>query len=250
LTCSKIQGAKVTQKVGVMTRSQTKGVVVGQKIDLDAPRQCRQPPAKKKPSASATPAATKQSASDSSDEECWICCGPYGPGPQNWIELDCCKNKLCKECHSRLTTTGTTMSGKKHTYMKCPFCQECSGVQIGTCPNGTMTRTDLESKLPGYGKYNTIMVQYYVNQGKYHLNRIGYLPASPEGNRVYNLLRIAWDRRHCFTIGNSLTTGQQDCLVWNIHHKTSTHGGPTNYGYPDAEYLQRVLDELKQYNIE
>jgi len=65
-----------------------------------------------------------------------------------------------------------------------------------------------------------------------------------------NLLRIAWDRRLIFTIGNSLVSGRQNVLVWNIHHKSSVSGGVQEYGFPDPTYFQRVLDELKQYGIQ
>jgi deltex-like protein len=30
-----------------------------------------------------------------------------------------------------------------------------------------------------------------------------------------------------FTVGDSLTTGRRDCVVWNgIHHRTRRDGGP------------------------
>lgn len=42
-----------------------------------------------------------------------------------------------------------------------------------------------------------------------------------------------------------MTTGQDNVIVWNgIHHKTSTHGGSANFGYPDPTYLLRVTEEL------
>lgn len=48
-----------------------------------------------------------------------------------------------------------------------------------------------------------------------------------------------------FTIGTSVTTGQQNCVVWNgIHHKSQVSGGATNYGYPDPTYFSRVSEEL------
>lgn len=34
-------------------------------------------------------------------------------------------------------------------------------------------------------------------------------------------------------------------VVWQgIHHKTSTSGGTSMFGYPDPTYFQRVRDEL------
>jgi deltex-like protein len=53
-----------------------------------------------------------------------------------------------------------------------------------------------------------------------------------------------------FTIGTSVTSGVQNVVVWNdIHHKTSMHGGPQNYGYPDPTYLQRVTEDLAAKGI-
>ena len=50
-------------------------------------------------------------------------------------------------------------------------------------------------------------------------------------------------------IGTSLTTGQSNTVVWaGIHHKSTMHGGP--FGYPDATYFNRVLEELKVRNID
>lgn len=48
-----------------------------------------------------------------------------------------------------------------------------------------------------------------------------------------------------FTVGRSVTTGLDNQTVWNgIHHKTSTTGGASRFGYPDPTYLSRVKEEL------
>ncbi len=40
-------------------------------------------------------------------------------------------------------------------------------------------------------------------------------------SQVLKLLRKAWNRKLTFTIGQSVTTGEQATVVWNeIHHKT------------------------------
>jgi deltex-like protein len=60
---------------------------------------------------------------------------------------------------------------------------------------------------------------------------------------ILQLLQKAFQARMTFTIGTSVTTGDQNTVVWNdIHHKTIMHGGP--YGYPDPTYLQRVKEDL------
>lgn len=79
---------------------------------------------------------------------------------------------------------------------------------------------------------------------------MAYLPDNVKGNRVLKMLTKAFDQRLTFTVGTSITTGASDIVVWNdIHHKTSTHGGPQSYGYPDPDYLDRVMDDLKARGI-
>ena len=52
--------------------------------------------------------------------------------------------------------------------------------------------------------------------------RKAYLPNTAEGRKVLMLLKTAFDRRLIFTVGQSLSTGQEG-IVWNdIHHKTAT----------------------------
>lgn len=76
------------------------------------------------------------------------------------------------------------------------------------------------------------------------------MPNNQEGRAVRDMLRIAFDRRLVFTVGESLTTGRKNVITWNgIHHKTSRVGGPARFGYPDPTYLQRVKEELALYGI-
>ena len=77
-----------------------------------------------------------------------------------------------------------------------------------------------------------------------------YLP-SPEGDRVHDLLKLAFERRLIFSVGDSQTNPHnKDCVVWaGIHHKTSPYGGATGHGYPDETYLARVTAELKDAGV-
>lgn len=112
--------------------------------------------------------------------------------------------------------------------------------------------------------------------------RTAYLPDNEEGRAVLKLLQKAFKQKLIFTVGTSRTSGVEDQVTWNdIHHKTSTHGGPLrsvslsrvivnmnyilmlclpfnkhfdsmlfhSYGYPDPDYLSRVKDELKSKGI-
>eukprot|EP01122_Echinamoeba_exundans_P006298 TRINITY_DN173_c0_g1_i1.p1 TRINITY_DN173_c0_g1~~TRINITY_DN173_c0_g1_i1.p1 ORF type:complete len:599 (+),score=103.80 TRINITY_DN173_c0_g1_i1:103-1899(+) len=151
----------------------------------------------------------------------------------------------------------------KNQFVRCPICTTIYGILTGPQPKGTMTHSKNSSSLPGYPKCGTITVNYSFpngTQGPEHphpgrpytgTSRTGYLPDNAEGNEVLRLLKIAFDRKLIFRIGQSVTTGADDQVVWNgVHHKTSTSGGASNYGYPDETYLERVKDELAQKGVE
>lgn len=81
--------------------------------------------------------------------------------------------------------------------------------------------------------------------------RRAFLPASPRGRAILLRLMRAWDARILFSVGTSLTTGRPNSVVWGIiHHKTQIYNGPTQFGYPDPEYLSRVEGELTDAGIE
>lgn len=183
-------------------------------------------------------------------DECSICCNEYQSfttAPELWKKLKC-DHKLCLTCHAHMLTTRTTMSGVEQTFLKCPFCHDITGIEIGNCPDIQMKISLIANSCEGYESTNTISINYFVDS-VYQLNRIAYLPNNREGQEVLKLLKVACDRRLCFTIGESITTGQQNVLVWGIHHKTSMQGGVSSYGYPDAGYMDRVKLELKSYGI-
>ena len=143
-----------------------------------------------------------------------------------------CKQVFCKSCLDEAL---------KHK----PYCPTCTlplRKITGNQPTGaTMTvRTFQYNKLPGYEQYGTIQINYYIprgRQGKGYPNPgylftdascTAFLPDSPKGRKVLQLLRKAFDARLIFTVGTSHTSGATDTVVWNdIHHKTSRSGGPT-----------------------
>lgn len=182
-------------------------------------------------------------------EDCLICCGEYDVTPANWNILQC-NHKLCSHCYKQIEITRATMNGVTETFSKCPFCMSISGVEIGTCPDGTMTASIVPTPCEGYEGYNSIRIHYNIEGSGYQLKRAAFLPNNDEGNELFKLLQIAWDRRICFTIGTSATTGQQNVLVWNIHHKTAPNGGVESHGFPDETYMQRCKLELKTFGIE
>ncbi|NXA55428.1 DTX3L ligase, partial [Nothocercus julius] len=164
-----------------------------------------------------------------------------------------CKHAFCKSCIQQAMT-----------YKKaCPVCNTCYGLVQGDQPEGTMTFKMIYEELPGYPKCKTIEITYnmqggiqtnsHPNPGKRYCGtmRKAYLPDNEEGQEILCLLRKAFDQKLIFTVGQSRTTGVHDVITWNdIHHKTHKYGGPTNFGYPDADYLKRVRSELKAKGIE
>ncbi|XP_010162192.1 E3 ubiquitin-protein ligase DTX3L, partial [Antrostomus carolinensis] len=167
--------------------------------------------------------------------------------------LSKCNHTFCKSCITQ------AMSYKQI----CPVCNTIYGPMKGDQPEGTMLTRTVSSSLPGYPDCGTIEITYNMNGGiqtNNHPNpgkrywptsRTAYLPDSKEGREILQLLRRAFKQKLIFTVGRSNTTGAEDVITWNdIHHKTSKVGGPTGFGYPDPEYLQRVRSELKAKGIE
>lgn len=147
-------------------------------------------------------------------EDCLICYSEYESlqtSPSSWQELEC-SHKLCLACYSNILTTRTTMSGIQHTFVKCPFCQGTTGIEVGTCPDLDMNVTIIPNSCESYEGTNTISINYSSSVQRF--NRTAYLPNNTEGQEVVNLLRIACDRRLCFTIGTSVTTGQENVSLF------------------------------------
>ncbi|XP_069636997.1 E3 ubiquitin-protein ligase DTX3L [Haliaeetus albicilla] len=164
-----------------------------------------------------------------------------------------CNHAFCKSCIDQAMTYKQT----------CPVCNTVYGLMKGDQPEGTMSTRTVSSSLPGYPKCGTIEITYsmyggiqtsnHPNPGKPYCatSRRAYLPDNKEGREILQLLRRAFNQKLIFTVGQSCTTGAKGVITWNdIHHKTSTAGGPTNFGYPDPDYLKRVRSELKARGIE
>ncbi|XP_057620434.1 E3 ubiquitin-protein ligase DTX3L isoform X2 [Chionomys nivalis] len=183
------------------------------------------------------------------EETCAICMETIS----NKHVLPKCKHEFCSSCITKALSFKPV----------CPLCQTSYGIQKGNQPQGTMTFTTLRESLPGYADCGTIEIQYIIKSGiqtDEHPNpgkpyngtrRTAYLPDNQEGRKVLDLLREAFKNRLIFTVGDSRVSGASDVVTWNdIHHKTSTFGGPGNFGYPDPHYLTRVKEELKAKGIE
>ncbi|TWW62219.1 E3 ubiquitin-protein ligase DTX3L [Takifugu flavidus] len=186
---------------------------------------------------------------DSNVNTCPICLDKMTDGTQ----LDC-THEFCRKC---LLQAVNSMGPC------CPVCKHVFGMMVGNQPDGTMTTNIIGTSLPGFTKCGTIVINYNIPSGRQtekHQNpgmryegisRKAYLPNNKEGKEVLQLLRKAFDQKLIFTIGESRTTSANNQVTWNdIHHKTSIWGGPSNFGYPDPDYLKRVRAELKDKGIE
>ncbi|CAI5688063.1 unnamed protein product [Oreochromis niloticus] len=163
-------------------------------------------------------------------------------------------NRMCNA--DKHTDSGTTAGDQKDERV-------VFGKIIGDQPDGRMSNYTMPFSLRGYSDCGTIGISYEIPSGiqtAKHPNpgqrysgifRTAYLPNNKEGNEVLQLLKRAFDQRLIFTVGTSRTTGMDGQVTWNdIHHKTSTSGGPDRFGYPDPKYLSRVKEELKAKGIE
>ena len=197
------------------------------------------------------------------------------------FETRICKHHFHLECAKQII-----FNQPSDQYFECPLCKTIQGIKIGNQPDtGRMSVTKENYDLPGYGKNSslnfthnqhgnvvctssmnksngTYVVEYAFDDGiqnDSHPNpgspnhahlfpRKAYFPATREGSKIIGMLKLAFNRRLIFTVGTSSTTGRDNVIVWNgIHHKTQINDSV--YGYPDPNYLKRVVDELNGFGI-
>lgn len=178
---------------------------------------------------------------------------PLDETDQVVVQLSNCTHKFHQDCIIPVV---------RGRCVQCPVCLSCNGVMTGLQPPGTMDIIHVNASLPGYPGTDTIVVTYIIPDGMQipghpspglpfsGTEREAYFPATAEGARVVELLKIAFTRRLIFSVGTSATTGQSDCVIWNsIHHKTQPAGGAEQHGYPDPTYLSRVTEELAAVGV-
>jgi deltex-like protein len=177
------------------------------------------------------------------------------PSDDEIVRLNICSHIFHEECIK------LAFESKK----QCPLCLTWYDTLIGSQPIGSKMRVSklTGQTVPGHPDADGFhVINYDIPSGiqtEGHLRpgtpfhgtrRTAYLPNTTEGTEVLRLLELAFERRLIFTVGDSITSGQQNVAVWNnIHHKTSPHGGPQSYGYPDPDYLDRVREELAAVGV-
>ena len=159
----------------------------------------------------------------STQDQCSVCNGAIND-PVTTI----CQHKYCRGCLAR----------SLHDSPYCAVCKNQLRDITGNQPDGgRMSHQILRYSLPGYESFNTIKITYFIPSGiQSHCHprpgrqfigdtRFAYLPDSPDGNEVLNLLGRAFDAKLIFTVGKSAV--KDSTIIWGgIPHKTAMIGGP------------------------
>lgn len=212
---------------------------------------------------------TKEQKGIPKDESCPICLTPLlepadvdvpktsvssGLPKEEVLALKKCSHMFHTICIGTMLDSGP--SGRSDELsISCPICQTIHGVKTGDQPStGNMNVTHDSFSVPGYEGFRTIIINYSFSDGRTGTGtnysaagfpRVCYIPDNPEGRKVLELLKLAWERRLIFTIGTSVTTGRSNCIVWNnIHHKTEPHSNSSGHGFPDPNFLKNIKMEL------
>jgi len=166
-------------------------------------------------------------------------------------------------CHTdtiSCTFNVSTLEAAFQSKSTCPVCGTAYGLP-GPQPAGTMAAHLERFDCDGHPGVGTIEIDYNFPAGvqlPQHPNagmpysgtrRKAYVPHDEEGQRAVRLLAAAFQQGMAFRVGKSVTTGRDDTVIWSIHQKTRTDGGPTVHGYPDAGYLQRLQSECAAANV-
>ena len=146
---------------------------------------------------------------------------------------------------------------------RCPMCKRYYG--LGSQPSGTMSivlmpNIDCGGSPHGVGTFqvtynfpNGVQGTRMKNPGNRYqgTRRICYYPNTKDGNVMVQLLKLAFLNGVLFVVGQSVTTGRDNCVIWGgIHQKTNLHGGPQKHGWPDPKRLEAMTRECKDNGIE
>ena len=161
-------------------------------------------------------------------------------------------------CHTDAISCTFNVSTVESAFAANPRCPSCSQQYAlpGPQPTGTMQLRLERSDCQGHAGCGTIVLHYAFASGvqgprhpspgvPYHgTSRTAYYPHNPLGWQCVELLRLAFERGQLFCIGQSVTTGRDNTVVWaGIHQKTSQHGGAASHGWPDHTVLDRLKSE-------
>ena len=160
-----------------------------------------------------------------------------------------CGHICCRLCYLQgILLKRKTISGRDEKGCKCPSCRKVFGIFVGD--------NNIIGTCHTTYKGNFITITFTINggrtnEGRQYLGttRIAYLPNTPEGQQIAKMVEVAFDRKLCFHLSESLTTHQFGICWTSIPFKTSQTGGSANHGYPDNTYLDRLRGKLNAHGI-
>ena len=187
-------------------------------------------------------------------DSCFICHYTINLKSRAALKLNRCRHIIHMSCGAKILQCQSVT-----TYFQCPIGKKIQGNQL---LGGKMTATKSRKSLPGFPRSEMLTITYDFDmgiQGQKHPNpskpygchgfpRPAYLPDTAAGRKVLLMLEQAFERCLIFTVGHSLTTGRDDIIIWNgISHKTFKDVMNSPHGFPVANYLTKVLKELKDH---
>lgn len=185
------------------------------------------------------------------DEICTICLEKLSSS--GFVSLSICGHKFHTDC-----LVNTVEHQSDPHYLQCPNCMTIHGVKTGNMPSNAKMSWIRAPKLPGmllvrYEVTDGIQDETHPNPGKpYHARgfpRLAILPDTPEGHMVLKMLVLAFTRRLTFTVGRSVTHGEDNCVTWNgIHHLSFISPKNTDNRCMN-DYIRRVREELRQLGV-
>jgi len=161
-------------------------------------------------------------------------------------------------CHTEsipCTFNRSTLEQAFASSNKCPTCTRPYPLR-GPQPSGEMHVSACSQSCVGHERSGTLVLRYVFPNGvqaeqhpepgnPYHgTQRQCVYPDNIIGWNALELLRRAFRSGLLFRVGSSATTGRQHAVVWSIHQKTRLDGGPTQHGWPDESFLDRLRSEL------
>ena len=136
----------------------------------------------------------------------------------------------------------------------CPTCGQFYGDRMGSMPDGSMSWSWRRVSLAGH-TCSTIVLHFNFPGGSRDgqsfdgRSQHAYLPDNEEGKKLLAMFQLAFRRKVLFSLTQSLTTGRWQ-PTFAIHLKTSMTGGPAMHGYPDEQYFDSAVEELRVAGID
>ena len=140
---------------------------------------------------------------------------------------------------------------------RCPLCKTML-VPVYTRPQpaGKMTWKAKRFYLPGFNTKHNIIIYYKHPQGVWEGQsypedtREAFLPFNDLGVQALKSMITAYERGLTFTVGRSLTRGQDNVVIWSgdVIHKTVLEEND-EHGFPDEYYFQRLAEGLNNVGV-